>query len=151
MPELPVDKIRTMTAEAVTGMSGQVKIVMFGCEHGFNVNRLDANDTRGIKLFCSGMLPPTLVEYALKHGADGVMVVGCRHNDCFYRFGNLWVDKRFSGKRKPILRGRADRRRIRVHGGSETDKASIEKDLKMFRNELLEINTQADTSVPKDD
>ncbi|MCK4704811.1 MAG: hypothetical protein KAT90_04990, partial [Gammaproteobacteria bacterium] len=58
------------------------------------------------------------------------------------RFGNLWVDKRFSGERKPILRKRADRRRIRVFGGSETDKKSIESELSLFRNELLELNKE---------
>jgi coenzyme F420-reducing hydrogenase delta subunit/ferredoxin len=147
MPDLPVDKVRTITNEAVAGMSGKAKILMVGCEHGFNVNRLDSDDTKGVRLFCSGMIPPTLVEYALKKGADGVMVVGCRHNDCYYRFGNLWIDERFSGKRKPKLRGRADRRRIRVHGGAEVDKKSIEKELKAFRNDLLNINDETHAPV----
>ena len=52
---------------------------------------------------------------------------------------------RFDGARKPILRGRADRHRIRVHGGSETDKNEIEKDLNAFRAELVKLN-QADES-----
>ena len=85
------------------------------------------------------MLPPTLVEYALKMGADGVMVTGCRHNDCYYRFGNRWTRLRFQGDRKPKLRGRADRRRVRVHGGSETDKNKIERDLNAFRAELAKL------------
>jgi coenzyme F420-reducing hydrogenase delta subunit/ferredoxin len=151
MPALPVDQVRTMTKQAIAEMSGQSKILMIGCDHGFNVNRLDNNDTKGVRLFCSGMIPPTLVEYALKKGADGVMVVGCRHNDCFYRFGNLWVDKRFSGERKPILRGRADRRRIRVFGGSELDKKAIVKELEIFRSELTAINAEVDVSIPAGD
>ena len=143
MPQLTVDEMRTKTSEAIAEIDGDTKIVIFGCEHGLNVNRLDSADTKGIRLICSGMLPPTLVEYALKKGADGVMVTGCRHNDCFYRFGNRWTRMRFEGVRKPILRGRADRNRIRVHGGSETDKKEIEKDLNAFRAELVQLN-QAD-------
>ena len=143
MPQLTVDEMRTKTGEAIAELNGDTKIVIFGCEHGLNVNRLDSADTKGIRLICSGMLPPTLVEYALKKGADGVMVTGCRHNDCFYRFGNRWTRMRFEGVRKPILRGRADRNRIRVHGGSETDKKEIEKDLNAFRAELVKLN-QAD-------
>ena len=143
MPQLTVDEMRTKTSEAIAEIDGDTKIVIFGCEHGLNVNRLDSADTKGIRLICSGMLPPTLVEYALKKGADGVMVTGCRHNDCFYRFGNRWTRMRFEGVRKPILRGRADRNRIRVHGGSETDKKEIEKDLNAFRAELVKLN-QAD-------
>jgi coenzyme F420-reducing hydrogenase delta subunit len=86
------------------------------------------------------MLPPTLVEYALKQGADGVMVTGCRQNDCYYRFGNRWTRMRFAGERKPSLRGRAARDRILVHGGAEPDAPLIEKDLSAFRQRLGELN-----------
>ncbi len=149
MPQLTVDEMRTKTKEAIAELDGDANILIFGCEHGLNVNRLDSNDTKGIRLFCSGMLPPTLVEYALKKGADGVMVTGCRHNDCFYRFGNRWTKMRFDGERKPILRGRADRSRIRVHGGSETDKNEIEKDLNAFRAELVKLKQVDVTSSDK--
>ncbi len=149
MPQLTVDEMRTTTSEAVAALDGDTKILIFGCEHGLNVNRLDSTDTKGIRLICSGMLPPTLVEYALKKGADGVMVTGCRHNDCFYRFGNRWLKMRFAGVRKPILRGRADRDRIRVHGGSETDKNEIEKDLNAFRAELVKLKQADEISSDK--
>jgi len=145
MPQLPVDEMRTLTRETIAAMDGDIKILIFGCEHGLNVKRLDSDDTRGVRLICSGMLPPTLVEYALKHGADGVMVTGCRANDCYFRFGNRWIKKRFEGTRKPILRGRADRNRIRLHGAAETDQKAIEKDLGDFRTQLAELNQAADT------
>ncbi len=140
MPQLSADQMRATTSDAIAAMEGNIKILVFGCEHGLNVSRLDSNSCKGISLICSGMLPPTLVEYALKKGADGVMVSGCRHNDCYFRFGNQWTKLRFDGKRKPGLRGRADRSRIRVHGGAETDKNEIEKDLNAFRNELVRLN-----------
>ncbi len=147
MPQLTADEMRNKTDEAIAALEGETRILVFGCEHGLSVNRLDSHDTRGISLICSGMLPPTLVEYALKKGADGVMVTGCRHNDCYFRFGNRWLKLRFDGQRKPILRGRADRNRIRVHGGSETDKNEIEKDLKAFRAELAKLNQSDETSA----
>ena len=149
MPQLTADEMRTITNQAIAAMDGNTKILIFGCEHGFNVNRLDSNDTKGIRLICSGMLPPTLVEYALNKGADGVMVTGCRHNDCYYRFGNRWTKMRFDGDRKPILRGRADRNRIRVHGGSETDKKEIEQDLNAFRAQLVTLNQTDEISSDK--
>ena len=148
MPQLPVDEMRSLTREAIDAMAGELKIIVYGCEHGLNVARLDGDDTRGIKLICSGMLPPTLVEYALKQGADGVMVTGCRHNDCYYRFGNRWTRMRFAGERKPILRGRAERDRIRIHGGAEPDKPAIEQDLAEFRQRLRELNQADETVTP---
>jgi len=139
MPQFPVDDMRRQTREAIESMHGEIKSILFGCDHGLNVNRLESENTKGIKLICSGMLPPTLVEYALKQGADGVMVTGCRHNDCYFRFGNRWTRERFAGERKPALRGRADRERIMVHGGAEPDINEIEADLKAFRRKLIEI------------
>ena len=143
MPQLPVDEMRRLTRQAIEEISGDLKVIVFGCEHGLDVMRMDGGDTRGIKLICSGMLPPTLVEYALKQGADGVMVTGCRHNDCYFRFGNRWTRMRFAGERKPGLRGRAERERIRIHGGAEPDRRAIEQDLDEFRQRLRELNQAA--------
>jgi coenzyme F420-reducing hydrogenase delta subunit len=73
------------------------------------------------------------------------MVTGCRQNDCYYRFGNRWTRMRFAGERKPILRARAERERIRIHGGAEPDKPAIEQDLDEFRQHLRELNQAHDT------
>ena len=143
MPQLSADEMRRLTRETVEAMSGDPRILVFGCEHGLDVERLSREDTRGIKLMCSGMIPPTLVEFALKQGADGVMVAGCRENDCFFRFGNSWTRKRFAGERKPILRARAERERIRMHGAAEPDRRSVEADLDSFRKHLVELNQAA--------
>ena len=151
MPQLPVDKMRSLTRETIDAMEGDLKIIVYGCEHGIDVKRLDGDDTRGIKLICSGMLPPTLVEYALKQGADGVMVTGCRQNDCYYRFGNRWTRLRFAGERKPILRGRAERDRIQIHGGAEPDKRAIEQDLQEFRQRLRELNQASEAAATEAD
>ncbi len=136
MPQFSADEMRRRTREAIGEMHGEVRILVYGCEHGLDVTRLQRDDTRGIRLICSGMLPPTLVEYALKQGADGVMVVGCRQNDCYFRFGNRWLLARFAGTRKPALRGRAERNRIRVHGGAEPDRNDVARDLDDFRRRL---------------
>ena len=147
MPQLPVDEMRRLTRQAIEEMPGDLKVIVFGCEHGLDVMRLENDETRGIKLICSGMLPPTLVEYALKQGADGVMVTGCRHNDCYFRFGNRWTRMRFAGERKPGLRGRAERERIRIHGGAEPDRHAIEQDLDEFRHHLRELKLTSTTAT----
>ncbi|MCP4766685.1 MAG: hydrogenase iron-sulfur subunit [Gammaproteobacteria bacterium] len=147
MPQLPVDQMRQQVRDAITTMTGDLKIIVFGCEHGIDVERLNSRDTLGIKLICSGMLPPTLVEYALKQGADGVMVTGCRQNDCYFRFGNRWTRLRFAGERKPSLRARAEHDRILIHGAAEPDAPAIERDLVEFRQHLRERNRVAVSGV----
>ncbi len=147
MPQLPVDELRTRVREKVAAMHGETKVLVIGCEHGLDAGKLKRADTQTMTIICSGMLPPTLVEYALKQGADGVFVVGCRHNDCFYRFGNRWVRARFAGERKPTLRARAERERIRVHGAAEPDRREVETDLDEFRAQLAMLKEPEETAA----
>ncbi len=140
MPLLPVNEIRDRTDTAIASLRGDAKILVFGCEHGFDVTRLNSDDTAGIRLYCSGMIPPTLIEYALRKGADGVMIGGCRHADCFFRFGNRWMEQRLAGERHPVLRKRAERRRITIQGGAETDGDVVERALLELRQQLLQMD-----------
>ena len=63
---------------------------MFGCDHGADVRPLQAPDTAVVSLLCAGQLPPSFVEYALRSGAQGVLVAGCRECDCAFRLGT-WL------------------------------------------------------------
>ncbi len=138
MPQLPVDEMRKRTISALDSMEGDVKIIIFGCQHGFDVTKLGSNNTVGVTLFCSGMLPPSFIEYALRKGAEGVIIAGCRHADCYFRFGNRWMEKRIKGERPPVLRSKVDRKRIVIQGGAETDRHVIEVALNDFRQYLMD-------------
>jgi len=46
-------------------------------------------NTRTIRVLCTGQVDPTYLLKAFKHGADGVMVIGCRLGECHYITGNL--------------------------------------------------------------
>lgn len=56
-----------------------------------------------IALRCLAMLPPSVIEYALRRGAARVRAVGCR-GECAYRLGMELCEERFSGQREPHLR-----------------------------------------------
>jgi F420-non-reducing hydrogenase iron-sulfur subunit len=43
---------------------------------------------RPIRVMCSGMVHPDLVMEAFKHGADGVIIMGCHVGQCHYNDGN---------------------------------------------------------------
>jgi ferredoxin len=64
-----------------------------------------------IELRCLAMLPPSVVEYALRRGARKVRAVGCE-DECAYRLGMELCDERFAGRREPHLRAtvRAERK-----------------------------------------
>jgi len=69
--------------------------VLFSCEK---------SGAGGIALRCLAMLPPSFVEYALRHGARRVRAVGCREGECAWRIGLELSAERFAGTREPHLR-----------------------------------------------
>ena len=148
MPQFPINEVRKLTDTALAALCGDTKILTFGCQHGVDVDGLETQDTQGIKLICSGMLPPSLVEYALSNGADGVMIAGCRHTDCYYRFGNRWMEQRMASTRHPVLRARADAERIHIQGGAITDSPAVDKALNEFR-QRLSVLEKPDTGLDR--
>lgn len=142
MPQMPINEIREHVDMAIDRLEGDGKILILGCDNAIDVSELETGNVQCIGLFCSGMMPPTLVEYALAKGADGVFITGCRSGDCFYRYGNEWIDKRFAGNRQPILRKRADRSRIKVFRAAKTDKKKLQRVLAEFQETIKTLNKE---------
>jgi coenzyme F420-reducing hydrogenase delta subunit/Pyruvate/2-oxoacid:ferredoxin oxidoreductase delta subunit len=140
MPNNPINDIRDEVDSAIAKLKGDNKIIVMGCENALDFSQLEAPNMHVVSLFCIGMMPATLVEYALAHGADGVFISGCRTGDCFFRYGNVWMDERFEGERQPILRKRADRSRIKVFRAAETDSKALHKELAEFENYLQRLS-----------
>lgn len=65
-----------------------------------------------VRLPCSGMIQPLMIDGALKAGAAGVIVTGCQLGDCYYREGNKMIRERLLGDRQPGLKKTVDRRRV---------------------------------------
>jgi len=133
MPQYGIDEIRTKTKETLAGMQVEHKILVFNCKNAFDLEELASPDIGIVKLFCIGHLPAAMVDYALKSGAAGVLVIGCRPGDCYYRFGNIWLEERFEGERKPLLRSGVDRGRMLFDGASETDGKKVRDRLEEMR------------------
>ncbi|UCE39663.1 MAG: hydrogenase iron-sulfur subunit [Thermoplasmata archaeon] len=47
-----------------------------------------------IRFMCSGRIEPEFIMKAFEYGADGVMVTGCKLDDCHYISGNLRAKER---------------------------------------------------------
>jgi coenzyme F420-reducing hydrogenase delta subunit len=96
------------------------KVITLLCERAADLNNLlDANgELNGVsgmhivKLPCSGMVQPLMIDGAFKNGAAGVIVCGCQLGDCFYREGNKMIRERLLGDRPPGLKKTVDRRRV---------------------------------------
>jgi F420-non-reducing hydrogenase iron-sulfur subunit len=103
-------------------MSDKKTVITLMCERAADVNSLltadgavkDVDGLHVVKLPCSGMVQPLMIEQALKNGAEGVIVCGCQIGDCYYREGNKMIRERLLGNRPPGLKKTVDRRRVQA-------------------------------------
>ncbi len=146
MPTMPINDIRNHVNAAIAKLAGDSKILILGCENAVDLSSLESPGIQVINLYCIGMMPATLVEYALVNGADGVFITGCRTGDCYYRYGNIWMDQRFGGTRQPILRRRADRSRIKVARAAITESKRLRSELAEFQDYIRTLNKAAEST-----
>jgi ferredoxin/coenzyme F420-reducing hydrogenase delta subunit len=113
MPQQPIGALRQQLESALAG-TGRGRVVVFGCNHGADLNQLDDERVARFSLLCIGLLPPSFVEYALRSGASGVIVAGCSQGGCAFRLGERWTAERLAGTREPQLRASVPRERLRM-------------------------------------
>ena len=134
MPQQSVDTLRrTLLNTLATAELPQ--IIAFGCEHGLDVERLGEPDVTGYNLLCTGLLPPSFVEYALRAGAAGVIISGCAEGACEFRLGNTWTAQRLRGEREPHLRRNVSSKDIRVVFAGERDRSMLTKAINDLRSD----------------
>jgi coenzyme F420-reducing hydrogenase delta subunit len=90
-------------------------------------------------LMCTGLLPPSFVEYALRSGADGVLVTGCREGSCAYRFGTRWTEERLTRQREPHLRPTVPEERLRLAWADGHEMSHLKATLDDFRQYLQSL------------
>lgn len=112
LPGLAVDSLRAGVDAALGRLDRPV--VLFACGPAANAARLDQRRVAHIGVACAAMVPPALVEYALRNGARAVVVAGCREGDCEYRLGDRWTRERAARRRAPRLRSTVPQGRMRL-------------------------------------
>ncbi len=124
MPQQSVDTLRRTLLDTLAAASSP-QIIVFGCEHGLDVEHLGEPDVTGYNLLCIGLLPPSFIEYALRAGAAGVIISGCAEGACEFRLGNTWTAQRLRGEREPHLRRNVASKDYRVVFAGKRDRAAL--------------------------
>ncbi|MEW6703848.1 MAG: cytochrome b N-terminal domain-containing protein [Pseudomonadota bacterium] len=112
MPQQPLDGVRQQLREGLQAMQGPRRIAVFACECA--AQPAAAPDVLRVPLLCAGMLPPSFVEDALRHGASAVVVAGCSIEGCAFRLGMRWTQQRLDRQREPRLRAAAPREAVQL-------------------------------------
>ena len=63
---------------------------------------------------CAGSLHTSVIEFLVRSGSAGVLVLACPPRDCWNREGPKWLSERVHHGREAELQARVDRRRVRV-------------------------------------
>lgn len=149
MPDAPIASLRRELQRKISDLNGVDKIVLFGCRQAADFEALADASTAVMALECAAMLPPSFIEYAIRSGAAGAVIAGCREGDCEFRLGDQWVRQRILGTREPRLRASAARERI-VALWSGRDMLGVRATVATLRKHLSTTQRTGNTVALKD-
>ena len=137
LPDRSMAGLREEVIAAASAISGEARVIVFGCNHDADSARLADAGTAVIRLPCVGMLPPSFLDFVIsRRHADGVLLSGCAGHDCFERLGDQWTEQRIANERDPNLRARVPRDRIAVAWNNPIRQGALRGTLEQFRAHL---------------
>ncbi len=101
------------------------QVVVITCGHGAGALTADLEAAGGAvyAVDCAGNLHTSVIEYAIRAGAAGVLILACPPRDCKNREGPLWLEQRIYHEREAELQARVDRDRVAVVYAAAGDRA----------------------------
>jgi F420-non-reducing hydrogenase iron-sulfur subunit len=96
-------------------------------------------NTRTIRVLCTGQVDTTFLLKALRNGADGVLVVGCRRSECHYLTGNLQAFEKVELAKQLIKRAGFDPERIEMRFISSAEGNRYVQAVKEFTATVLKL------------
>ena len=151
LPAAPIGALRRDLQQQLATLKAPRPIVVFGCAQGAALAPLAGDDIARFSLECTGMLPPSFVEYALRDGAAGVLVSTCRPGGCEYRLGQQWTEQRLRGEREPHLRAEVPQHRLEVawaDAGESGEAGPLQAALRRLRQRVSQLEPSTDP-LPK--
>jgi len=139
MPQSPIGTLRRQLRDGLAASTAARPVVVFSCAQGADAARSAAPDTLVLPLICTGQLPPSFVEYALRDGAAGVVVASCRDGGCAFRLGARWTAERLAGQREPHLRADVAREQVLHVEADAGEDAVLCSQVEAMRERLKQI------------
>jgi ferredoxin len=141
-----LSQVKSFIAETELGPH---EVVVVGCDRG-------AGGAAGAQapvfaVDCAGSLHSSVVEYLVRSGVGGVLVVSCPPRDCWNREGVGWLEERLFNEREAELKARVDRRRVRVAYAGEGELRRVTEALAQFRADVADLRRQeAESAIELD-
>ncbi|GIW53065.1 MAG: hypothetical protein KatS3mg081_2420 [Gemmatimonadales bacterium] len=92
------------------------ELVVIACRHaaGGLADRAPPPEVRILAAECAGSVHTSVVEYLVRAGVGGVLILSCPPRDCWHREGPKWLEQRLFHGREAELKERVDRRRVHL-------------------------------------
>ncbi len=149
LPDRPLGALRERINKAGGTPGDGVRVIVFGCDPGPDLRRLDVPGVSTVELPCLGALPPSFMDYVLSRGhADGIVMAGCRQGACTHRFGLDWTIERIERRRDPRLRGRIPRDRIACISLGKSQSKRLEREIREFAADLKPLERPSGKAGP---
>jgi ferredoxin len=88
---------------------------------------------------CAGSMHTSVIEYLVRSGVGGVLIVACPPRDCWSREGPKWLEGRMYHDREAELKPRVDRRRVRVVHAGQGDVVRLRRQVAGFRADIAAL------------
>ncbi len=152
-------RVREFAAAEPLGRRG---VVLVACGRSAGAAPGATDSLSRFSVSCVGNLHTSVVEYLVRSGARGVLVVACPPRDCSGREGPKWLGERLFRGREAELKERVDRRRVRVAHASRRDRWALARALEAFERDLdrlddpagerdVEVDVECEVSAPESD
>ncbi|MEX0891235.1 MAG: 4Fe-4S binding protein, partial [Gemmatimonadota bacterium] len=125
---------------------GERDVVVVGCAWSGARAEAERTGARFMPVPCVGAMHSSTVEFLLRGGAGGVLVVGCPEHDGRTREGLTWTEERLFQGRPADLKARVDRRRVRLVQAALGERAVFHDAALAFGAEI-----EALASVPEEE
>ncbi len=99
---------------------------------------------RVIRVMCVGRVDPSFVIEALRNGADGVLISGCRLGECHYDKGNYQAHQRVQVLRGVLEAVGVNPKRVKIIWCAASEGEILAKEMRTFVDELKEIGSIGD-------
>ncbi|HUG39324.1 MAG TPA: cytochrome b N-terminal domain-containing protein [Longimicrobiales bacterium] len=129
---------------------GPGDVVIVGCEWSAARGEAERSGAKLLTVPCVGAMHSSTVEFLLRGGAGGVLVVGCPEHDGRTREGVTWTSERLFEGRGAELKERVDRSRLRLveatlgegvklHGAATAFAAEIDALARLSEEEQIDL------------
>ena len=121
--------------------SGPPDAVVIACDRGAGGMARDA-EFEGAPVWpitCAGNLHTSVIEFLIRAGAGGVLVVSCPPRDCWNREGAKWLEQRLYHDREAELQPRVDRRRMALAHAGVAERAVVVEALRRLRADVARL------------